>query len=339
MIRADAGVAMGTGHVMRCLALAAAWPGAVHFVSSGPLPPGIDARIHELGFETHAISAGTAPANDAERTADMARRTSAAWIVLDGYQFDGAYEERLVNHGCTVLALDDFGHTRHAARLVLNQGLDATAAPYVPLAPSQELLLGPEFALLRPEFTPFRGAPPKPVAPLENALVTLGGSDPGRVTPRVIRALSGSGLKVRVLLGGADPARDEMERLARAEGYEVVRDARDVSTHMAWADFAVASAGVTLLELLFMGTPSLLVIVAENQRPGALTAEARDLARVLGWHADVTEERIREGVRALVRDPGGARARAEQGRVVVDGHGAERVCRKMMAVAGPAPAG
>lgn len=339
VIRADAGAAMGTGHVMRCLALAAAWPGPVHFVSSGALPSRIEARIQELGFGAHAVSASAASAEDAERTAEIAGRVSATWIVVDGYHFDGAYEEHLAARGHAVLAVDDFGHTRHAARLVLNQSLDATAALYGPLAASQELLVGPEFALLRQEFWAFRDAPPKPVAPFEKALVTLGGSDPGRVAPRVIRALEGSGLKVRLLLGGADPAGDETERLARAGGHDVVRDARDVPEHMAWADFAVASAGVTLLELLFMGTPSLLVIVAENQRAGAHAAEARDLACVLGWHADLTEERIREGVRALVQDPQGARARAARGRAAVDGRGAERVCQRMMALAEPSPAG
>lgn len=332
VIRADASATMGTGHVMRCLGLGAAWPGDVHFVCAGTLPAGLQERVRELGFESHTISAAQGSIADAEQTVAVARNAKASWTVADGYQFDAGFEQQLSREGQRVLVIDDFVHARHVARLVLNQNLHATRAPYEPVVASQELLLGPEYALLRREFWGFRGSPAKAVAPIRRVLVTLGGSDPARVAPRVVRALSGSGFDVRLLLGGADPHGEETTRLAKASGFDVVRDARDVPEHMAWADLAIASAGVTLLELLFMGCPTLAVVVADNQQPNAAAAESRDLVRVLGWHEDVTETMISEAVRAAASDPSGTRARAERGRAVVDGHGPERVCRKMLAI-------
>ncbi len=334
VVRADAGAGMGTGHVMRCLALAAVFRGdgpdarAVHFACAS-LPEASERRLLAHGLGVHRTGAEAASAEDAAFTVDLARRSGADWVVVDGYAFDGAYEEALRREGLRVLALDDYGHTRHTADVVLNQNLHATRAPYEPVPGGTRLLLGPEFALLRPEFRRWRGAHRTHASPLRKVLVTLGGSDPQRVAPRVIDGLAPLGLDARLLLGGADDAAAETERRARDAGFDVVRDAADVSEHMAWADVAVASAGVTLLELLFMGTPSLLVVVAENQRSGALVAEAQGLAGLLGFHTDVTAERVAAAVSELRREPDRARQFAERGRAAVDGRGAERVCEAL----------
>ena len=152
LIRADAGAAMGTGHVMRCLALAQAWQDAgdqAVFVSSS-LPPALDSRLRDEQIGVHPLSAAVGTAADARATADRARALGARWIVVDGYQFGADYQRALKDASFRLLVIDDYGHAGHyCAELVLNQNLDAPESLYRSRGPSTQLLLGCRYALLR----------------------------------------------------------------------------------------------------------------------------------------------------------------------------------------------
>ena len=87
VVRADAGVAMGGGHVMRCLALAQSWRdqgGEVQWVTAGTLgrmrePIAAEgATVNELGIDPGSAA-------DAEATARLAAAAGAGWVVVDGY--------------------------------------------------------------------------------------------------------------------------------------------------------------------------------------------------------------------------------------------------------------
>src|ERR1051326_8299174 len=192
LVRADAGERMGTGHVMRCLALAQAWHdsgGNTTFLAAGHLTT-LSARLNQAG-KVERLDAEAGSDADALETCSRARRLGKSWIVLDGYHFSGGFQRRIKEDGLRLLALDDYGHAEHYwADLVLNQNLYARAETYRNREPHTELLLGTEFALLRHEFSKWRGW--RRVVPecASKILVTLGGSDPDNVTLRVIQALA-----------------------------------------------------------------------------------------------------------------------------------------------------
>jgi len=334
VIRADAGPAVGTGHVMRCLALAAGFRAAagkaaqIRFISSEALPPALDRRLAEDGCATSIVVQGGV--TDADATARAAKDDGAEWVVVDGYSFDGAFEGAIASQGLRVLALDDFVHARHEAELVVNQNFHAVRGGYEPLSPGTRLLLGPDYALIRPEFWRYREALRVYAPRARRVLVTIGGADPEHVTPMVLRGLTPLGVEVRAIVGGADPMRDRTVAVARELGFEAFVAPSDMSEHMIWADLAVASAGVTLLEMLSVGTPGIYVVSAENQRPGAVAAAERGLARLLGTPGEITPEAVTASVGGLVDDLDARRALGDRGRDAVDGFGAERVCREMI---------
>ena len=108
-----------------------------------------------------------------------ARAAGAGWIVLDGYHFDGSFQDGLVAGGRRVLALDDYCHAGwYHADLVLNQNAGAEAVLYANRAPTTVLLLGPRFALLREEFREWSGQHRRIPLCARRVVVTLGGSDP-----------------------------------------------------------------------------------------------------------------------------------------------------------------
>ncbi|WP_084696246.1 UDP-2,4-diacetamido-2,4,6-trideoxy-beta-L-altropyranose hydrolase [Salisaeta longa] len=333
LIRADASPEMGTGHVMRCLALAQEWMaqgGQVAFC--GNVTPALQKRLQAEGIQGTSCAVPPGSLRDAEHTARLAREANASWVVIDGYHFDGDYQAEIRDQGFRVLALDDYGHASHyAADLVLNQNIDADASLYADRADHTTLLLGPQFALLRKEFWPWRGTHREPTLPPRRILVTLGGGDPDNVTTDVIRALDAIEhsvpLEVTVVVGGSNPHRDAIARaIAHADQPMTLReDVSNMAALMAQHDMAVSAGGSTCWELAFMGLPSVIVILAENQRGIAEGLDEAGASVNLGWHAEVTPHDLEAAFHALLLNDNKRLQMAQSAQYLVDGKGVQRV--------------
>ncbi|MEP6663356.1 MAG: UDP-2,4-diacetamido-2,4,6-trideoxy-beta-L-altropyranose hydrolase, partial [Verrucomicrobiota bacterium] len=192
VIRADAGLQMGTGHVMRCLALAEPWlqsGSRVTFVSSNLSRPLIE-RIQNLGIKTASLRALPGSHDDAIELTQIAAEREASWVVVDGYHFGAEYQLALKEAGTKFLFFDDFGHAKnYSADFILNQNLGAAAKLYSHREPQTKLLLGPRYVQLRGEFDHWRNWRRSICPQAKNVLVTLGGSDSENVTLKVIQTL------------------------------------------------------------------------------------------------------------------------------------------------------
>src|SRR5438445_13504461 len=101
IIRADASIAIATGHVMRCLALAQAWQDAGGNVvfAMAESTPAIDRRLRSEGVEIEQLEVSPNSVQDAREVATLACHRQATWIVVDGYRFDSDYQRNLKNAG------------------------------------------------------------------------------------------------------------------------------------------------------------------------------------------------------------------------------------------------
>ena len=333
LIRADGNVAMGTGHVMRCLALAQAWQdsgGRSVFVMAENTPS-LERRLQDEGIEVDRLAAAAGTTDDAEATGSIARRRKADWVVVDGYQFGAAYQLAIKTAGFKLLFLDDNVHAApYSADLVLNQNMHATPNLYAQRDPSTQLLLGPRYAMLRREFRPWRNWQREIPTVAQKVLVTMGGSDPDNLTARVIEAiqtLSNPNLEATILVGGSNPHLRSTEELIRNQKLpmRLLIDPGNVSEWMTWADVAVAGAGTTFWEMCFLGLPSLLLVLAPNQESVAGMAGRMGIACNLGKQIEVEASTITEKLATLIHSETCRRKQSGNGRKLVDGRGAERV--------------
>ena len=332
LIRADASVAIGTGHLMRCLALAQAWQdaGGRAVFAMAETTPSIRARLTHESCEVANILYEAGTAADAEQTAAFGKEQNSDWIVVDGYHFGPDYQSALRAAGPKVLFLDDNGHARHySADLVLNQNVSASADLYVDREPTTRLLLGTRFCLLRREFRTWRGWKRKVSPVCRRALVMMGGSDPENVTARVIQALGLAGLadmQTTVVAGGSNLNLERLQSLAAQTRHKitVLNDVTNVPEIMSAADVAISAAGSTCWELCAMGLPSLLMDIADNQTNLAKELDRRGCAIRLGDRM-VPEERIADQFKELVASYELRQSLSQRSRELVDGDGAMRV--------------
>ena len=337
IIRADADPQIGTGHVMRCLALAQAWQrrgGQVLFVTA-PTAPALETRLQAEGMDVVHVTAQPGSNEDARQTAAWARQKYKAWIAADGYHFDATYQRIIKDSGNKLLALDDYGHTQHYyADIILNQNLHAHEKLYLRRESATRLLLGSRYILLRREFLHGPVRPRELPLTARKMLVTLGGSDPENVTEKVLQALRQLPLaewEATVVVGGSNPNVGQLCDLINVLQLPIhlEHNVANIARLMAWADMAISAAGSTAWELACMAVPSLLIAVADNQRPIAEHLDRAGTAINLGWHQTLTICDIIRALRELSVSGEQRRDMAQRGRTLIDGHGADRVVMAM----------
>jgi UDP-2,4-diacetamido-2,4,6-trideoxy-beta-L-altropyranose hydrolase len=340
LIRADASITTGSGHVMRCLALAQAWQDAGGTVMTvmAEATPAIEERLRREAIEVTRLAAVPGTEDDALRTAGLAKDLHAAWVVIDGYRFDSTYQASLKSCGLRVLLIDDDVHADYySADLVLNQNAHASENLYGRREPYTRLLIGPRYAMLRREFASWRNWTREIPAVAHRILITLGGSDPDNFTLRVLEALplvEGESLEVVVVIGGSNPHGGVLEQAAAGlntrYAVRLVKNALNMPELMAWADVAVSGAGTTCWEMCLVGLPSLVVDLARNQFPVAERLNELGVACHIGSSRDFSAAKIASELTRLLASSETRSRMCTRGRELVDGRGASRVCAAML---------
>ena len=340
VFRVDASTQIGTGHVMRCLALAQAWQdagGQPIFVMTTEAQA-LKSRLRSEGMEVINLSVQMGSAEDAKETATLAQHLGATWVVVDGYHFGAEYQQIIKNFGLNLLFFDDYGHAAHYyADIVLNQNISASESLYANREPYTQLLLGTRYALLRREFWQWREWRREMPTQARKILVTLGGSDPDNVTLKVIQALrlvEVHGIEAVVVVGGSNPHYEQLQLATEVSHVPIrlERNAANMPELIAWADVAITGGGSTTWELAFMGLPSLIIVLADNQQAIAEKLGEMGVMVNLGWHEAVSAAKIKEAITSLSLShtelPITPATRAEmckRGQELVDGEGTGRV--------------
>ncbi|MFA6700378.1 MAG: UDP-2,4-diacetamido-2,4,6-trideoxy-beta-L-altropyranose hydrolase [Thiomicrospira sp.] len=297
VIRVDASVQMGTGHVMRCLTLAQALKkqGAdVAFICRLHEGHLIDV-IQQQGFEVypqvitrpantlkqdesslfHADWLGGTQAQDAEQCRPILQRIQPDWLIVDHYAIDRDWHAALSGCYRRLMVIDDLTDRAHLADLLLNQNYGANPADYRSLVGAQcRLLTGTHYALLREEFAQWRALSlaRRQTPVFKHLLITLGGADADNVTGAIIEQLATTALpeslQISVVMGASTLHKARVIAQARRLPWqtEVRVNVTNMAELMCQADLAIGAAGATTWERCCLGLPTIQFVIAFNQR-------------------------------------------------------------------------
>ncbi|MGV7214027.1 UDP-2,4-diacetamido-2,4,6-trideoxy-beta-L-altropyranose hydrolase [Bradyrhizobium sp. UFLA05-112] len=357
IIRVDASVQMGMGHLTRCLTLAnvlaeggtkscflmrghaaslvALVESNGHAVRLLPDPPASN-RMISNSVRSYAHWLPTTWQHDAEQTFEaMDEIGPVDWLIVDHYALDADWESACRRKGVRILAIDDLADRLHDCDILLDQNLvaqmDTRYRDRVSTACVQ--LLGPRYALLRPEFAAQRRLLVARNGEVGRILVCFGGSDPTNETSKALEAIAGlveSRLAMDVVIGSSNPHADSVAQLCgKLPGADLYRGADNVAELMRRADLSIGAGGVMSWERCCLGLPVVAVDIAANQIGGLVALEKAGAAIYLGPAASVTGHRLGGAIRALLDDPARTRALGEAALALVDGQGSHRVAASM----------
>lgn len=352
VIRVDASTHTGLGHLVRCRTLATflrargagirficrAHPG--HRIADleadafpvGTLPTPPPATIAD---DDYAGWLGVTQAQDAAETLTALGDGRPDWLIVDHYGLDAEWEQALRPRVGRILVIDDLANRRHDCDLLLDQNhVRHGSARYQALLPTgARLLLGPRYALLHPAYREWRQTLRPRTGEVLHLLIFFGGSDPRNLTGLALNALAMPALAhltVNVVVGANNPHQTRIAaQVATRPSARLYGPRPHLADLMAEADLAIGAGGATTWERCCLGLPSLVVSIADNQRPASTALAADGFIQYLGDQDGVTVATLREAVLSLVSDPVRRRALSMAGTELVDGEGAMRVIEAM----------
>lgn len=339
LLRFDAGEAIGGGHAMRCATLQAALHGTGwrtrRAVSRAT------ARHFGLAEDAGDIILPDGAAADIEAARMRAGAGEAELLVVDHYGRDRTLEAAARPPRGKVLVIDDLADRPHDADILMDATPGRRADEYRPLLPGgAQVMPGPAHALVRECFRAVRpGALRRRAigAPLRRILVSCGLIDTANATELALRGIAMSGLdfEIDVILGPRAPHRASVARTIAETGLgaRLAIDAARMAELMAAADLCIGAGGTSTWERCAVGLPSLVIGVAENQRPTAEALREIGAARILGWVGRIGPADVAAALRDLAAAPAELAAMAEKAARLVDGRGAERL---LLALLSPA---
>jgi UDP-2,4-diacetamido-2,4,6-trideoxy-beta-L-altropyranose hydrolase len=320
----DAGPRVGGGHVMRSLTLAGALAGqgaTCAFMGPPPVSALLDA------FAPGAARLAAASAEPRDLAAAIGPEPFDA-VVFDHYGLSQR-DHRAIGQDRPVLVIDDLADRPLGADVVLDSGPARKPEDYSGLIPEDcRLLLGPNFAPVRPEFAALREtALAWRGEPVQRILVAMGLTDLGGVTARIVERLrmriGEAGLDI--VLGGAAASLAGLSKVARRDPRLSIHvDTPHMARLTAEADIAVGAAGSSSWERCTLGLPSLLVVLAENQRAAAKALAERGAALVVDLSARDFDAQFDRALTRLLLDAELRRRLAAASAEVCDGLGAQR---------------
>ena len=318
IIRADASLDIGTGHVMRCLTLADELQTrdiASYFITRphrGNIIDVIKQRGHQCIVLSNIVSSasdllkgyekwlGCTPEQDAKEVINCIKHLNADICIVDHYALDVRWENLLRKKIKKVCVIDDLANRNHNCDLLIDQNVGRVATDYSPLVPSEcELLLGPEFSLLRNEFNLFRydSLLNKTRSKMRSIIISMGGIDQANATAKVLHSLKKckipNNCEITIIMGGKSPWLAEVEKLSLEIPWKsrIIIDTSEMAKLLSQHDLAIGAAGSSAWERCALGIPTIMVVVAENQNVIAENLHQRGAAIVL-WSIDAIQSEL-----------------------------------------------
>ena len=329
VFRADASAAIGGGHVARCRALADALANKDWSCRFAVNQQTI-AAIPALAASRHDFIRLTGDGLDEAAEIKPSIEGKIDLLIVDHYQRDAQFESACRSWAGHILVIDDLANRHHDADFLLDQTLGRDEVDYVSLVPPGcRMLLGPDFALLRPQFARARSdALAHRDGGLRRILICMGNSDPHDMTTVALQGIVQSGVTVAidVVLGSISPncAAVAAEIAGLKRDIRLHIDVPDMAALMASADLAIGSSGVIAWERCAVGLPTIAVITADNQRMIAANLSAAGAVHLAGDWKGASAEAISGAVAAVAKRPELLTEMSRKAAAICDGNGVER---------------
>lgn len=348
VIRTDSSTSIGSGHLMRCFTLADMLREKgveVSFVCR-ELPGNLGWLVREKGYSLfllpfdgqepasgdvpsdYARWLGTDWATDANQTLTaLPDEAEIDWLIVDHYALDEKWEKSLRWRVGHIMVIDDLANRWHDCDLLLDQNFYENAqVRYEGLVPSHcRKLLGPRYALLRPEFLEARQKMPERSGSVDRILVFFGGVDVTNETTKALQAIRSVGrsdVAVDVIVGSSNPHKAQIETASRSMPNVTLHyQVPNMAQLMVEADLAIGAGGTTTWERCFLGLPTMTIIVADNQREMIEALAGRGAVWNMGWYTDVSVAAIEAKMQWVMGHPDAVRVMSQNTLRLIGGPG------------------
>ena len=293
-IRADANSTIGTGHIMRCLAI------ANEFFRQGEDVTFIVADydsfdlIRQHGFQIICLNSMWSDLDKETNTIiQLIAEQHITLLIIDSYFVTKSYLKSIAQH-TKVAYIDDINQFIYPVDYLINYNIYAPSMGYITRYQKSGLntcfVLGCKYIPLREEFIQVKKEINQTVSRI---LITTGGTDPYNIAGGLLEILYAQpwfgNMKFDVVIGMFNTNKEILkQKWSSFPNIRLLYNVTNMSYYMKQCDIAVTAAGVTTYELCACGVPSIIYTLADNQLNIARTFSELNL---IPWAGDIRDHR------------------------------------------------
>lgn len=332
-IRADGEREIGLGHIQRCLALSSQLQReGVEVLFITRRNDIVKEQVEQEGFGVAELKDNLNLEEDSEHTIEIIKTNKVDVLVTDSYEFDEKYLTEVKKKVRLLVSIDDLAEIVFPSDIVMNQNIYAKDLKYRSSTGKTKFILGPQYALLRKEFSNLGKR--KISEKVQNILITLGGSDPFNLTPKILNVLDKieGDFSITVVIGHFFNNIPEIEDMIKNinKKVKIVYNLTRMASLMLSSDLAITGGGTTLYELAATGTPGLAFCLADNQIKNIKgMAEACTIIE-MGWGNKLEEGKFYKEINKLIDNYLLRKKMSKLGQELVDRKGSWRVCKVIL---------
>ena len=319
-IRADGGLGIGLGHIMRMLVLAKQLvkDNDLFFLckDGAEYRSGID-KITSEDFKVIKIEKD----NCTECIISLQEKFKADVLITDSYDVNDEYFDVTRKYFNVTGYVDDLNMHRMNVDFVINQNINAEKLKYA-ACKNTALFLGTRFCMIREEFK--KAYKLKQLKnKIEDMMVTVGGMDNLGLSVDVVRLLADYDFRIDVVIGAAfsSNVNERLKQISMNQNNIILYENAMMSKLMLKCDAAVSACGSTLYELCAMNVPSIGIIVADNQEQTAFNM--KKAGAVFGIVHKNELDKIKQLIDILIKDTKLKREIIDKQKNIVNIYGSE----------------
>jgi UDP-2,4-diacetamido-2,4,6-trideoxy-beta-L-altropyranose hydrolase len=335
IFRVDSSIQIGAGHLMRCLTLADEFKKKNHKITficrslAGNLISLIKYPVLTLPKDCNFQSnnfylnwLGATQEQDAKKTLDVIPNNTDL-LVVDSYAIDENWHKELKPYTKKIMVIDDLADRALDCDILLNQNLGIKKIDYKDKTPDDcQLLLGTEYALVRPEFLDVRSQALEKrtqTKVIKNILISMGGGDNNNLTYNILKDIDDS-FNTTVVCDISSPHNQKIQKYAKNKNVTVIFRSNNMEKLMLKADLAIGAGGSSSWERCCLGLPTLLFVTADNQIKIAENLEKLNAVKIVG--------NLKQDLELILNDFNLWKQMSYQSKNICDGLGVKKVVNK-----------
>lgn len=264
LFRVDSSAIIGTGHIMRCLALAKEFEKNSVIFATQDLQGNINYKIKEAGYEIKLLKN-----NSLGELHKLIKQLSINLIIIDSYNISYKFEQRLKkrNPQRVLMVLDDL-YKQHHCDILLNHNIYAKKSRYKGLVPKNcDIKCGAKYTLLREEF---KKAKNLVVDRSQTSIfVAMGGNDHSNLTQKILQSIQE--LKKNILINVVTTKANQhlvslKEYCEDKENIKLHIDSKEIAFLIKQSSLAIITPSVIANEVYYLDVDMIAIQTAKNQK-------------------------------------------------------------------------
>ena len=333
-IRVDASPEIGIGHIMRCLTLAQELKNNFDKIIFLTRKDSGDFTETIMKNEFEVIFIPTNNDSDIIKNIVTTNSENKNFLLIDHYDVDSNFESSLKNIFEKIFVIDDLANRKHDCDLLIDQNYYRDLNHrYKKLIQNDTItLLGSKYAIIRPEFRNINKKTIKKNSQIKKILVSFGGSDPTNECKKALDALcsiENNQFEIVAIVGIYNNKFERLKKLyEKNSNIKIYRHVNDLSQLMLNSDLFIGAGGTTTWERFYMGLPSIVTIISDDQKESIEFLSDMGHVINLGLAKNVTMKTYIQTLQKLNSDL--IYNMSLNNQKLVDGNGSNRIKRQII---------